>query len=120
MRRALTPTASDNRACHDRYATLVATRVAPLRSQIDQLVHGQEHEVVARVHHQGPFADRRGADSDAGERIFTIRNIEDAARTKAFVCATGRPKDALEIVNADTSDEDVGIVFHTLDRGFVD
>src|SRR2546427_519689 len=106
MRGSLSPPAANNGAGYHGHTALVTKHIAPLGRQIDELVHCEEHEVVARVHDKWAFSNCSGADGDTGKRVFAIRNVEHAALSEALVRATSGAEDALEVVDADAGNED--------------
>src|SRR4051794_582381 len=120
MRGTLTPTAAYYRANHDRYTALVTEHVTPLGCQIAELVGRQEHEVVAWMDDQWPFAHRGRPNCDAGEGVLAIRDIEYPRFAELQIRGPRRSEDSLVIVDADSGDEDVGVLPHGLHGAFGD
>ncbi len=120
VRGPLPPPPAHDAAEHHRDAPAIAEHVAPLRGQIEELVHAQEHEVVPGMHHEGPLANRGGSDGDPGHRVLPVGDVEDALRAEAPEGVGGRVEDPLEVVDTDPGDEDAGIRLHALHGGLAD
>src|SRR5207253_1717351 len=73
----------------DWYASLRRVHVPPFRGEIDDLIQGQEHEIVPRVDDQWPLADRGGSYGDAGKGILTIRDVKDPGPPESHKCLMG-------------------------------
>ncbi len=120
MRRALPPPFPDDGTDDDRHARRPPVHVAPLRRQVDHLIRREKHEIIARVHDDGALAHGRGAYRDSREGLFGYGHIEDSGPAESFVGGAGRAKDPLVIIHADSHDEHIRILRHSLNQGLGD
>src|SRR5947209_14741308 len=117
---SLAPPPPDDAATDDWYASLRRVHVPPFRGEIDDLIQGQEHEIVPRVDDQWPLADRGGSYGDAGKGILTIRDVKDPGPPESHKCLMGGSEYPFKVVNADAGDEDIRVSLHALNRRLAD
>jgi hypothetical protein len=66
--------------------------VAPLGSDVDEIVEAEQHEIVVGMNDHSPLAHRSGTDHETGERVFSpewffdFYLINGYADCQTFVC----------------------------------
>ena len=108
--RALPPAAADHNANQHRTAHRAAEHVAVLGGQIDDLVHRQKGEVRPDMGGDRVVTDQGCTDRGPRHRLFHQRRVEYPLRPKLGCEAGRRTKDAFEVVDTLSHDENVGIV----------
>jgi len=74
----------------------------------------------ARVNDDATLDHRRGPYGDPREGLFGYGHIEDSRPSEFFVGGAGRAKDPLVIIHADSHDEHIRILRHSLNQGLGD
>ena len=81
LRRLLAPSVDDP-SYHQRDVVFSAKHEVPLRRLIEDLIRRQQHEIHARMDHDGPRPGEREPDRNSGGPVLRNRTIDDAIRAE--------------------------------------
>ncbi len=78
MLRALLAGAIDHGAHHQRHAARAAEQIRPVGRLIDDRIGRQEHEIHARMEHDGPHPGQCRTDRQSRHRVLRDGTVENA------------------------------------------